>query len=108
MENKDLIIEQKVENDTLTCKLTGCLDPNTSPELLDKVDLTDIKHLILDLSGVEYVFSSGLRVMLIFQYIMDSQNGTIKLINVPDSVRFIFEDTGLEKMLEAKEWLRGG
>ena len=103
MENKELKIEQRKEKDTLFCKLFGWLDPNTSPDLLNSVDLTNIKHLVLDLEGVEYVFSSGLRVMLLFQYMLESQGGDIKLVNVPDSIRFIFEDTGLEGMLETPE-----
>ena len=102
MENKELLIEQKRENNILTCKLEGWLDPNTSPELLEKVDLSGISSLIFDLEKVEYVFSAGLRAFLIFQRYIEANNGTMKLINVPDSIRFIFEDTGLESMLESK------
>lgn len=102
MKNPELKIEQQKENDTLLCKLTGWLDPNTSQDLLYQVDLKDVKHLVVDLSKVEYVFSSGLRVLLIFQKMMDEIGGSIKLINVPEQIRFVFEDTGLDKMLETK------
>jgi len=100
MDSKELKIEQIRENGILVCKLSGWLDPNTSPELMDKVSLGGVKQLIFDMSDVEYVFSAGLRVMLIFQRMMESEGGQMKLINVPDSIRFIFEDTGLESMLE--------
>ena len=102
MDNKELKIIQKKENDILVCKLSGWLDPNTSPELLDKVSLSVVKQLIFDMSEVEYVFSAGLRVMLMFQRMLESEGGVIKLVNVPDSIRFIFEDTGLEEMLERR------
>ncbi len=100
MESKELKIEQIRENGNLTCKLTGWLDPNTSPDLVEKIDLTDVKMLVLDMSNVEYVFSAGLRALLMLERMLDVQNGKIKLINIPEQIRFIFEDTGFESMLE--------
>ena len=100
MKNPELKIEQQKDNEKLLCKLSGWLDPNTSPDLLCKVDLTGIKTLIFDMSDVEYIFSSGIRIMLIFQKMIEEAGGTIKLINLPEQIRAIFEDTGLDKMLE--------
>ncbi|MBR2136743.1 MAG: STAS domain-containing protein [Alphaproteobacteria bacterium] len=100
--NKDLVIEQKHEGTKLTCTLSGWLDPNTSPKLIEQIDLAEIKELVFDMKNVEYVFSAGLRAFMIFQRIMDAQNGTIKLINVSDQVRSIFEYTGFESLLEPK------
>lgn len=102
MKNPELKVEQLKDNDKLVCKLSGWLDPNTSPDLLCKVNLTGIKSLIFDMSDVEYVFSSGLRVMLIFQKMIEEVGGSIKLINVPEQIKAVFEDTGLDKMLEVK------
>ena len=102
MQNPELKVEQQKNNDKLICKLSGWLDPNTSPDLLCKVDLTGIKFLVFDMSGVEYVFSSGIRVMLIFQKMIEENGGTIELINVPEQIRGVFEDSGLDKMLEKK------
>lgn len=102
MNNPELKIEQQKDNDKLLCKLSGWLDPNTSQELFNKVNLEGVKSLIVDMSEVEYVFSSGIRVLLMFQKMMDKDGGTIKLINVPEQIRFVFEDTGLDKMLEVK------
>jgi len=103
MNNQELKIEQKRDGGRLFCKLTGWLDPNTSPELLEKIDLTEINSLTFDMSDVEYVFSSGLRALLVFQKMIEERGGTLKLINVPEQIRFVFEDTGLDKMLEMKE-----
>ena len=100
-ESKTLKIEQNLDNGVLTCKLDGWLDPNTSPDLL-QIKTEGVKELIFDMQNVEYVFSSGLRAMLQLQRLMDSQNGTLKLIHVSDSIRSIFECTGFESMLEPK------
>ena len=101
-ENKELKIEQTRENDRLTCRLAGWLDPNTSPDLVNKINLEGVKSLFFDMSGVEYVFSAGLRAFLMLQRLMDVQGGSIKLINVSDDIRNIFECTGFESMLEEK------
>ena len=100
MNNPELKIEQQKENEKLICKLSGWLDPNTSPELLSKVDLTGVKTLVFDMSGVEYVFSSGIRVLLVLQKMLEEKGGTIRLINIPIQIKFVFEDTGLDDMIE--------
>ncbi len=100
--NKELKIEQKKENGKLLCKLSGWLDPNTSPDLINKLDLNGVSELIIDMSQIEYVFSAGLRTMLMLQRLMEYQGGTIKLVNMSDDVRNIFECTGLDGILEPK------
>jgi len=99
---KNLIIEQIKDGNVLTCKLSGWLDPNTSPDLITKIDLTDVTLLIFDMENVEYVFSSGLRSFLILQKMLEPVRGKIKLINVSDDIRNIFEYTGFESMLDHK------
>ena len=101
-EAKELKIEQHKEGYALTCKLTGWLDPNTSPDLITKLDLKDVTLLTFDMTNVEYVFSSGLRAFLMLQKMLDPQGGTVKLINVSDDIRNIFEYAGFESMLEPK------
>ena len=99
---KELKIEQTRENDTLLCKLSGWMDPNTSPDLINRLDLNGINKLVFDMSKVEYVFSAGLRTVLMLQRLMEYQGGTIRLINLSDDVRNIFECTGLDGILEPK------
>ncbi len=101
-ENKGLKIEQTREGYMLTCKLTGWLDPNTSPDLVSKLDLKDINILVFDMKDVEYVFSSGIRAFLMLQKMLEPVNGTVKLINISDDIRNIFEYAGLESMLDIK------
>jgi len=99
---KGLEIKQIKKDDVLTCKLTGWLDPNTSPKLINEIDLTGVKKLIFDMEKVEYVFSAGLRSFLIFQRLMTNQKGSIELINLSEQVRQIFEYAGFESMLEKR------
>lgn len=104
MENevKTLDIKQTKKDGVLTCRLKGWLDPNTSPELLNRIDTEGVKKIIFDMQEVEYVFSSGLRAFLQFQRTMDEKGGQIVLINLSDSIRSIFEYTGFDTILEPK------
>jgi anti-sigma B factor antagonist len=100
-ENKELTIEQIRDGKKLTCALTGWLDPNTSPQLIN-INLDGVDELIFDMKGVEYVFSAGLRSFLMLQKMMEQHGGTIKLIRVSDEIRSIFEYTGFDEMLEPR------
>ncbi len=95
-----LKIEQTKQNGILVCKLAGWLDPNTSPELEKAIDLEGVNELIFDLKDVEYVFSSGLRVFLYYEKMMNAKGGIIKLINVSDFNRSIFDLVGFQNIVE--------
>ena len=51
-------------------------------------------QVILDLSGLEYVSSSGLRVMLMALKKISTAKGTFVLSNMRDSIHEIFEISG--------------
>lgn len=93
-------IEQTQKDGILVCALSGWLDPNTSPELEKAINLTGIKELIFDLKNVEYIFSAGLRMFLYYEKIMKSCGGVIKLINVSDFNRSIFDAVGFQNIIE--------
>ena len=95
-----MTIEIKRSTDELILELTGRLDTTTAPAL-DKTiheNLNDIKQLILDFKGLEYISSAGLRVLLSAQKKMQ-QVGMMKLIHVCDAVLEVFEMTGFADIL---------
>ena len=78
----------------------GRLDTTTAPAL-DKTineDLEGTRDLILDLKGVEYISSAGLRVLLSAQKKMQ-QIGSMKVKNVCEAVMEVFEMTGFVDIL---------
>ena len=54
--------------------------------------------LIFDFSGVEYISSAGLRVLLAAQKVMNRQ-GSMKLTGVSAEVMEVFEITGFSDIL---------
>lgn len=88
------IAKERLE-DALTVKVEGRLDTITAPELEQALseELADVKALVFDLSGLEYISSAGLRVLLSTQKKMNRQ-GTMKLTGVNENIMEIFEITG--------------
>ena len=89
------------KNDTqMRLALTGRLDTLTSPELEEIIntELDGVTDLTLDLAGLDYISSAGLRVLLRAQKKMAAA-GTMKLINVSPIIMEIFEITGFSEIL---------
>lgn len=88
------------EGTRLVVHVAGRLDIQTSPELEKALagQLDDVTDLVLDLSGVDYVSSMGLRLLLALQKRMFKQ-GTMCVTNVSDTVMTLFGDTGFDEIL---------
>lgn len=95
-----MAIEKKIENEKITLVISGRLDTQTAPELESEIEkLTDdCKELTLDMTELDYISSAGLRVVLKAQKLM-SNNGSMKLVGVNESVKEIFEITGFLEIL---------
>jgi anti-sigma B factor antagonist len=90
-----MTLEIKKKSEETVIEIAGRLDTITAPAL-DKTinnDIGEVKNLVLDVKGMEYISSAGLRVLLSAQKKMKN-NGTMKIINVCDEVMEIFEMTG--------------
>ncbi|MBO7166670.1 MAG: STAS domain-containing protein [Kiritimatiellae bacterium] len=95
-----MTIEIKRSAEKTTIELAGRLDTTTAPAL-DKTineDIGETKNLVLDIKGLEYISSAGLRVLLGAQKKMQKV-GTMKVINVCDMVMEVFEMTGFADIL---------
>lgn len=95
-----MTINKISEGEKLTLALTGRLDTNSSPALEAelKQSVGGVKELIFDFSGVEYISSAGLRILLAAQKVMNRQ-GVMKLIGVSADVMEVFEITGFSDIL---------
>ena len=81
-------------------EIVGRLDTITAPAL-DKTineDIGDAQNLVLDVKGMEYISSAGLRVLLSAQKKMQ-KIGSMKVKNVCAEVMDIFEMTGFADIL---------
>ena len=95
-----LNISKTIENGLGTYILEGRLDTVTAPDLEKdfKESLEGLTELILDFGKLEYISSAGLRVLLAAQKTMAKQ-GSMKLVNVNETIMEIFEVTGFSDIL---------
>ena len=95
-----MTIEIKRNAEETIIEIAGRLDTVTAPAL-DKTinnDLGDVKNLVLDVKGLEYISSAGLRVLLGAQKKMQ-KIGSMKVTNVREEVMEVFEMTGFADIL---------
>ena len=95
-----MTIEIKKNAAETTIEIVGRLDTITAPAL-DKTineDIGDTKNLVLDVRGMEYISSAGLRVLLGAQKKMQ-KIGSMKVKNVCAEVMDVFEMTGFADIL---------
>ena len=78
----------------------GYLDTTTAPELraVLETSLDGVTELTFDFEKLEYISSSGLRLLLYAQKVM-SEQGAMKVIHANSIILEIFEVTGFADVL---------
>jgi anti-anti-sigma factor len=89
------------ENGVRILTLEGRLDTNTAPELQAAlVPLFDTeKDVRLDLTGIAYVSSAGLRVLLAGHKAAKAKGASMRVAHVSAEVMEVFEMTGFSNVL---------
>jgi len=97
---KGFDVKAGISGERLELKLIGRVDSITAPKLLGFFERTweekRISAVHIDCSGLEYISSAGLRVLLIMQKKCPKK---VVLKNVLPAVNEIFEQTGFDKLL---------
>lgn len=95
-------IEFLKDGTTLTVKPEGRLDATTSPDadLRIQAEIEGITDIILDLERVDYISSRGLRVILSWYQEMEQRGGSLKVLNVNEYIKEVFDLTGFLGFLE--------
>ena len=85
-------IQKSIENAKLTIVPVGRLDHITAPALETELVLDGIDELVVDFSGVDYLSSAGLRVLLAAQKRMVGKKMVIA--HARPMVKEVFDITG--------------
>lgn len=89
----------------MTLSVSGRVDASTASLLERKLKKAgdDIAALTLDFQKLEYISSMGLRVLLQAHKEMKKQNRKLIIINMPESIRELFEITGFDNLMANEE-----
>lgn len=92
-------IVKTVDGSKLNVALEGRLDTSSAPQLEAEMKALDgVTELVIDMAGLEYLSSAGLRVLLAAQKTMNKQ-GSMVLHNVNETIMEVFEITGFVDIL---------
>jgi len=96
-------IKKNIEGNIVTLQLKGRLDTITSSQLeeeLEDVFNEEKVELIFDFSVLDYISSSGLRVLLSAQKKINAMGTKMKIIGANEVVKEIFDATGFTKIMD--------
>jgi anti-anti-sigma factor len=95
-------ITTRTQNDVTLVAIAGNLDSNTSPQaqqVLDGVLASGGRKVVLDCTGLDYISSAGLRVLLGTAKRLGGAEGVLRLFGLNETVREVFDISGFSAIL---------
>ena len=99
-------INKAISNQNVIITLKGRLDTMTAPQLDDEaqsIDFDEVETVTLNLKDLEYISSSGLRVILALYKNLKSKGGNLKIVNVSNTIMELFSMTGMSDYLDIEQ-----
>lgn len=98
------MIKHKESEDFVVAYLKGRIDVHLSTEIEKEINAIiakfSDKSLIINLEDVEYMSSSGLRVLVASMRVLKSNNKNLRLCNLNTAVKKVFEVVELMDMFD--------
>lgn len=96
-----MYISKNYIDQKLTISIEGRIDTITSKDLESYInsELGDFESLYFDFKDVEYISSSGLRILIITYNKLNQTNTPMFIKNVNENIKEIFKMSGLDKIL---------
>jgi len=104
----ELTLEHRTEGDTTVLDVAGEVDVYTAPKLREKlVELVSDGHynIVVDMTKVEFLDSTGLGVLVGGLKRVRSHNGSLELVCNQERILKIFRITGLTKVFPIHDTL---
>lgn len=96
-------IQEKVVDRNLLLIFSGDLDHHGAKDALRQiefaVDAASPKRLVLDLSGITFMDSSGIALILRSQQRMQLLDGTLLVCNVPEQAKRVLDAAGIGRLV---------
>lgn len=96
-------IKQRKQADFLIFDLNGHFDTTTAPEVeveINKIIDEQVNKIIINLSDVEYISSSGLRVLLGTLKQLKKEDGVLRIFGLNETVQEIFDISGFSVIFD--------
>jgi anti-anti-sigma factor len=77
----------------------GRLDAVSAPELESALEGAEPGHLVLNMAGLEYISSAGLRVILAAAKRQKGDSGDLHVAALQEAVKSVFEVSGFDAII---------
>ncbi|MBQ9365877.1 MAG: STAS domain-containing protein [Schwartzia sp.] len=86
-------------------KVEGRIDVTTAEGVYEEGDkiVEQEEKTALDMSGIDYISSAGLRVLLRLWKKAKKQGKAFTVVGAGDAVKMVLEDSNMDTLLEARE-----
>jgi len=91
------------QNDVVILTISGSLDAMTSEQAVAQINLEfDKQHtkLVIDLSGVGFMSSAGMRIILATLQTARQKGGDLRLVGGSNNIRRTLEFSGFTKIMQ--------
>ena len=95
------ISSHEEEDGTFVVNIEGWFDTTTSIQAKRDMEILNDKldhHILLDLTGLKYISSSGLRQFLLLLKDTRSHGGSLSITGLSDYLCQVFNDVGFSKL----------
>lgn len=104
------MLQHSLSGHTFTLFIAGRVDTASVDSLQSEIDgaigETQFDELVLDLEKTEYISSAGLRLLLMLQKKMNSQNKKMSVANPNKTVLDVFQLTGFSEIINVRQKMK--
>lgn len=97
-----MVVETEFDNNVLTAKLYGEIDHHKAPAIRNKIDSQTESlrpsELRLDFSGVSFMDSSGIGLIMGRYRQVSLLGGRLRVVNIPKNLEKIFAISGISTL----------
>lgn len=97
-------VKIEIMPEVITVRLNGDIDHHTAAPIRESVDIEIEKHqpslLVLDFSGVDFMDSSGIGLIMGRYRMMRAMDGKINIIGAPPHIEKVMRLAGLERLAD--------
>ncbi|MEL3972881.1 anti-sigma factor antagonist [Rossellomorea oryzaecorticis] len=108
----NLSIDMQEKENELFVKVAGEIDAYTAPKLKETLhpsaEAENDKDIVVDLSEVSYMDSTGLGVFVGLFKTINARGGQLKLVGLSDRLQRLFDITGLGDIMNINSKVEGG
>ncbi|WP_425446077.1 anti-sigma F factor antagonist [Dethiothermospora halolimnae] len=94
----------RISDEILVVSFNGELDHHTAKDAREEIDdvynMKRLKHIVLDLKGLNFMDSSGIGLIMGRYKNVNINGGKVVLINVSDRVKKILKMSGILKIVQ--------